>query len=650
VPEEFTQLTLSTNIALNRQQLRAFALAPSRDAQRLAILALKDRDPSVRFHGATTLGRLKDDPSRAIRPLLNALPEKDHFTRFAIEKALNRLALQDPKSWALIVPGLTNQDAEIRASITHALRDTYETQLVTELQRLIRRSDAPGFSREAAISLLAPIIRALPEWKGEWWAYHPALAPTPIKTVAWEITESSLALFKNLLRDEPELRLSTIRALAHAQEISLAPTLRDLYADDASSKIRKEIIQTLTVFKDTNSTAVVLAALNSSDRNVVHLSLGLARFSHSPEVLASISQIIERTDSAPELRLEAINTSGHLRNTHALAAITKAAKSDEPKLRSAAISALGKIGGTLAAKTLLSLFELPEPALHLEAANALAEIKDFSSLAPELQNVKADLVIKRLLSLYTEKPTREAALEALLRMPDATAIPAYIDALGNANPTTRERSSKVIHTFAAQALPMVRSRIRTLPPVVLAEIAKLYPLENDLTLIAREKTVPTLDDYIQAALDNQGDTHRGRRIFHDQTGVSCIKCHTVAGEGNAVGPDMTAIGAQFPRDALIEHIINPSKSVREGYQQVLIETADDENYAGLIKSETADTLTVLTAEAKLQIIPKSKITSRQSSQLSLMPDGLHLGLSLEEFADLIAYLESLKGSPAQKGK
>jgi putative heme-binding domain-containing protein len=108
---------------------------------------------------------------------------------------------------------------------------------------------------------------------------------------------------------------------------------------------------------------------------------------------------------------------------------------------------------------------------------------------------------------------------------------------------------------------------------------------------------------------------------------------------------MTTIGAQFPRDALIEHIVNPSKSVREGYQQVLIETSDDESFAGLIKSESADTLTILTAQAKLQTIPKSKITSRHSSQLSLMPDGLHLGLSLEEFTDLIAYLESLKIDP-----
>ena len=144
---------------------------------------------------------------------------------------------------------------------------------------------------------------------------------------------------------------------------------------------------------------------------------------------------------------------------------------------------------------------------------------------------------------------------------------------------------------------------------------------------------------------NTGDVFRGRRIFDDQTGVACIKCHTVAGAGNAVGPDMTTIGAQFPRIALIEHIVDPSKSVREGYAQVLIETDQDEIFAGLIKSETADSLTILDSQAQVQTIPKSKITSRRNSELSLMPDGLHLGLSLEEFADLLAYLESLKTDP-----
>jgi hypothetical protein len=30
-----------------------------------------------------------------------------------------------------------------------------------------------------------------------------------------------------------------------------------------------------------------------------------------------------------------------------------------------------------------------------------------------------------------------------------------------------------------------------------------------------------------------------------------------------------------------------------------------------------------------------------------MPEGLHAGLSLAQFADLIAYLESLRGQPAE---
>jgi hypothetical protein len=65
----------------------------------------------------------------------------------------------------------------------------------------------------------------------------------------------------------------------------------------------------------------------------------------------------------------------------------------------------------------------------------------------------------------------------------------------------------------------------------------------------------------------------------------------------------------------------------------------------LIKAESADSVTLLTAQAKLETVMKSRISARHSSELSLMPDGLHLGLSLEEFADLIAYLESLKADP-----
>jgi hypothetical protein len=49
-------------------------------------------------------------------------------------------------------------------------------------------------------------------------------------------------------------------------------------------------------------------------------------------------------------------------------------------------------------------------------------------------------------------------------------------------------------------------------------------------------------------------------------------------------------------------------------------------------------------------IAKRDIKERQSSSLSLMPEGLQAALSLQEFTDLIAYLESLKGPTAKSGE
>jgi hypothetical protein len=42
------------------------------------------------------------------------------------------------------------------------------------------------------------------------------------------------------------------------------------------------------------------------------------------------------------------------------------------------------------------------------------------------------------------------------------------------------------------------------------------------------------------------------------------------------------------------------------------------------------------------VIQKSQIKTRKFSDISLMPEGMQTGLKPEEFADLIAYLVSLK--------
>ena len=56
-------------------------------------------------------------------------------------------------------------------------------------------------------------------------------------------------------------------------------------------------------------------------------------------------------------------------------------------------------------------------------------------------------------------------------------------------------------------------------------------------------------------------------------------------------------------------------------------------------------VTVIEADGRSRELARADIISRRVSKLSLMPEGLQSVLSLSDFADLIAYLESLKTDP-----
>jgi hypothetical protein len=55
-------------------------------------------------------------------------------------------------------------------------------------------------------------------------------------------------------------------------------------------------------------------------------------------------------------------------------------------------------------------------------------------------------------------------------------------------------------------------------------------------------------------------------------------------------------------------------------------------------------LTLRDADGNDHAIPKAEIDERTKSSASLMPEGLHVDLTTQDFADLISYLESLKVS------
>jgi putative heme-binding domain-containing protein len=158
------------------------------------------------------------------------------------------------------------------------------------------------------------------------------------------------------------------------------------------------------------------------------------------------------------------------------------------------------------------------------------------------------------------------------------------------------------------------------------------------------------DKFKAAALKGNGKADKGKALFADLKGLACVKCHVVGGEGGNIGPDLSGIGARYPREELITSILYPSAKIFSGYETVVVDVADGRVLTGLIKSDNADGLEIQDAEGKRVKIAKADIETRKTSDLSLMPNGIVEGISPQDFADLVAYLEILKDASANQGK
>lgn len=144
------------------------------------------------------------------------------------------------------------------------------------------------------------------------------------------------------------------------------------------------------------------------------------------------------------------------------------------------------------------------------------------------------------------------------------------------------------------------------------------------------------------ALKNAGNAERGKQIFADTKGVGCIKCHAVAGEGAKIGPDLLGIGSKYPREELIRSVLEPSNRVAESYRITSVITDAGQVVSGIVQSENEAELELVDATGKVIKLKKDEIEDRKKTSVSLMPNGLKDGMSLADFADVIAYLESLK--------
>lgn len=133
-----------------------------------------------------------------------------------------------------------------------------------------------------------------------------------------------------------------------------------------------------------------------------------------------------------------------------------------------------------------------------------------------------------------------------------------------------------------------------------------------------------------------GDAKRGREIFFGKG--ECASCHSIAGEGGFLGPDLTDYAATNSPDGLRNEIIKSPRAPSHGYRPALIITTRGVRLEGLIRNEDNFSIQLQTVDGNFHLLRKIDVQSCEHRDGSLMPANYRERLSDTELDDLINYL------------
>jgi putative heme-binding domain-containing protein len=186
--------------------------------------------------------------------------------------------------------------------------------------------------------------------------------------------------------------------------------------------------------------------------------------------------------------------------------------------------------------------------------------------------------------------------------------------------------------------------MKTLPRhLLVCSLSLAFVWSAELSIVAQAPAgSPGLDAYRKYALTHEGDVARGARLFADDPKLACSKCHSVDGRASKAGPDLFAVGDKFGRRDLVDAVLMPSATISPGYGTTIVETKAGVEYQGILKQATDFGVQVMGADGQLVAIATADIKEQRGSTVSLMPEGLQAGLSLQEFTDLTEYLATLQ--------
>ncbi|MBI5773333.1 MAG: c-type cytochrome [Verrucomicrobia bacterium] len=142
-----------------------------------------------------------------------------------------------------------------------------------------------------------------------------------------------------------------------------------------------------------------------------------------------------------------------------------------------------------------------------------------------------------------------------------------------------------------------------------------------------------------------GNWDKGRELFRGK--AACVTCHTLRGEGFAVGPDLNNL---VHRDyaSVLRDLAEPSAAINPDAAGYTVTLAKGEPVSGTRTGENEDTLSIAQAGGKTARLKKKDIVKVEPMTLSLMPEGIDKALTPAELRDLMTYLLTEKAGPTSK--
>lgn len=143
--------------------------------------------------------------------------------------------------------------------------------------------------------------------------------------------------------------------------------------------------------------------------------------------------------------------------------------------------------------------------------------------------------------------------------------------------------------------------------------------------------------HFEPCLSMEGDMQLGADVFK----LNCGTCHQLGNEyGIAFGPDLAPVQNRNKASLLLD-ILQPNRAIADGFELWMIDLHSGNQIAGVISEEGPNSVTILDATGNEQVISRSEIDAMKAAELSAMPEGLHTQLTINEMADLLAFLKEV---------